>query len=1271
MKKYLLILLASLSATFTMAQQDMNEPTKSLKAQFSIGSIPNRNDSLYQRSLPELTLPENVKSAALPAKVDNSRLAYLRPVFSQEGASCGQAAAVGYNFTYEMAHARGVSADTSINQYPTHFVYNFENTGWEYFGVSYFHSFEILRKCGTMNVQDYGGLTDNGNRWITGYDLYRNGMSNRIEDVYTIKTNTAEGILTLKNWVYNHLGQSLTGGVASFYATPPWNAVQLPEGTEEQGKLVVTGFSAPASHAMTIVGYNDSIKFDYNNDGRYTNNMDNNLDGIVDVRDWEIGGFRFVNSYGPSSSDSGFCYMMYRTLAEDYDHGGIWNNAVHIVKVKPNYSPLLTMKVRLNHSRRVSLRVRAGVSANTASYVPEYIMDFPIFNFQGGNFPMQGSSISDTSKSIEFGLDITPLLSYIQKGEDAAFFLTVEENDPLSQSGGSIESMTVIDYSTAIPQTAVCAETPIEISDNDITLSKVILKTNVDKVRITNALLPPFTANQPYSYQLSASGGLPPYKWALDYNYSHLKRNQEFPVFEGIKLEAQVPSDSIIPVALGFSFPFYDKKYDTVYVNLNRGYLQLTPDNIPWPYLGEESILLQNYPLIVPLTNHRLHANNSDEGTWYQTSSTSAMFRWKLSKKIGESFIPYEFQVKLSPEGTITIHRNPVFLAPSDQFHSGISNGNKQDFDLSVYFTDYDANLYNCDEFIRGAYPDELKISQDGLIECLPTSNETVYSLPCKVTDYNLISDEKQFSLTSGLKAVLRLRAGNDSILVQGEDVAADLVLTNLTSSVFTNLEADLRISNSYITLNDSTETIGNLNPNSERTILNAFRFKVSPLSPDGEVFLMELITGNDQHQWKQRFENQILSPHLKTVSLTCLTNGNELIQPGETGQLTCKIANIGHATAENATVSIQFSNPFVKLLSANNQACGDIAPGLKSFSEFLVKVSDSTPLGTYVPVNITVASGNDIYSDTLYFRVGRAPALVIDLDINHASAPVIWQQIKDLGYMADYSTYINTNINEYQSLFISLGKYSDRYAFNFSEGEILAEYLERGGNIYLESRSTWRDDLLTALQPRFYIQFENKFHKYDTLSASTGTFTEGLSFLNTDFPVSMYYMQPLGGAFSIFNDEGYACGVANEVGNYKTIGCLFDFSSNIEMNAESTHARLMQKYLDFFAVKRDVIGINEEILQKSYGDIEVFPNPASDRTYLTFTLNSGAPVKVAVYDLKGVKVTELSDKSVTNGTHLIEWNLCNQAGQKVPAGLYFCRITSAGEVKTGKIMVK
>ncbi len=1272
MKKILLALLVLIATLSSMAQQLIYEPHKTITDTFPAGSEPNFYDNIYQQNLQELLLPDNLKNFTPPSSVDNSKLPYLRPVFTQVGASCGQASAIGYNFTYEMDHARGVSADTSINQYPTHFVYNFANTGYEYFGVSYFHSFEVLKKCGTMNVMDYGDYFDGGSRWITGYDLYYNGMQNRIEDVYTIKTNTSKGILTLKNWIYNHLGESLTGGIASFYIG--WRDVKtLPAGTPEQGKHIVTDFYAPASHAMTIVGYNDSIRYDYNNDGLYTNTIDLNNDSIIDVRDWEIGGCKFANSYGITDYDSGFCYMMYRTLAEGYNIGGIWNNAVHVVKVKPDYKPLLTMKIRLKHIRRSALRVQAGVSADAASLLPDHTMDFPIFNFQGGDFPMQGPGSHDTLKSIEFGLDITPLLSYIQDNKTASFFLSIEENDPYSLADGSIESFSIIDYSNASPQVSECTATPVEIVNNSVTYGKVNVSTDVNKVKISNNSVPAFTQGQPLTMQLNASGGQPPYTWSLNYDYTRIASDSPYTNFEGIRLFPLSETDTMSAVALDFGFPFYGKKYDTVYVNLKNGFLQFTPDLIPWPYNAETDLLLQSFKTIAPLATIAYSNNLPDEGAWYEQKAGLAKFRWMFRKKIGDTYYPYEFQATLAADGTITFNYRNIPVITPDQYFSGISDGDKKNFDITGYLNEYDANRYSQVMFSPQAYPDELKINQNGLLECTPTSAQQVYTVDCKVTDYRNISDTKQFLLSSGIVASLKFHAGNDTIIDRGEDVRADLILTNLSGNAFANIKSVLSINGTFISLTDTVETIAGIGPYAKLTIPDAFRFSISPEAIDGQNFIINVNSSSNLLMWKQRFPARINSSLLKSDELKCTKPDNQLLLPGEAGTLRYTLSNIGHSNSTVIQTDIVIGGQEMKLISSSTQSVGSVQPGQQVAFDFQVKVSDSSLLGTQVPVKVNVTEASKIVlSDTFYIRIGKIPVMVIDLDIKHESAPAIYQKIIDLGYLAENVGEINPRINESQSVFLCPGKFSDRYILSYSEGRLLTDYLDQGGNLYIESLNFWRDDPKTSLQPRFNIDTKNKFHKFDTLTGAQGSFVEGDNFLNTGYQVSMYHMLPLGNAFTLFHDEGFGCSIANDAGLYKTIGSLFALSGMNIVNDSLSQTTLMQKYLDFFNIKRNSVGINENQSVAQNGNIEVYPNPASEKVYITFKSDETSAAKVSVFNINGNLITELNTASDgTSGMHYTEWNLCNQSGQRVPSGLYFCRILTRNEFKPGKILVK
>ena len=249
----------------------------------------------------------------LPDELDNSELPYFRPIFSQDGWSCGQASSIGYNFTYEIDRVRDLPADTNINQYPSHFAFNFYNHGEYSQGVGYHHTFDVLKSAGTPNVYDYEGLSNGYLHWMSDYEKYYNGMYNKLIEVYAIDVSDEEGIITLKHWMNDHLNGSEHGGLANFY-TDLLGYNELPEGTPEEGKKVITQFGAYNGHAMTLVGWNDSIRWDYNDDGQFTNDLDINDDGFINVKDWEVGGFILANSYGAAWCDSGLCYVMAKVL---------------------------------------------------------------------------------------------------------------------------------------------------------------------------------------------------------------------------------------------------------------------------------------------------------------------------------------------------------------------------------------------------------------------------------------------------------------------------------------------------------------------------------------------------------------------------------------------------------------------------------------------------------------------------------------------------------------------------------------------------------------------------------------------------------------------------------------------------------------------------------------------------------------------------------------------------------------------------------------------
>ena len=263
-------------------------------------------DSIFLTNLPQIKLPAAYKSKELPDYHNNSELPWFRPIFNQFGWSCGQASTIGYTFTYELDRLRGFSASSDTSQYHPAFTYNFFTGGENSVGVCYYYSYDAIKHAGNPTIHDFGDIDNGLTVWMDSYDKYFNAMHNRIEGVYSIYVGDEEGLLTLKHWLMDHLDGSETGGLANFY-TDLSGYTSLPPESPEAGKHVITQFGEYTGHSMTFIGWNDSIRYDYNEDGQFTNDIDINGDGIVNMKDWEIGGVILANSWGDGWADEGCC----------------------------------------------------------------------------------------------------------------------------------------------------------------------------------------------------------------------------------------------------------------------------------------------------------------------------------------------------------------------------------------------------------------------------------------------------------------------------------------------------------------------------------------------------------------------------------------------------------------------------------------------------------------------------------------------------------------------------------------------------------------------------------------------------------------------------------------------------------------------------------------------------------------------------------------------------------------------------------------------------
>ena len=639
-------------------------------------------------------------------------------------------------------------ASDPANQMAPHFPWNMLNGGIPKAGASYFDSWEIVKDIGCASAKDFNS-NNSAKKWMTGYSKYYRAMQNKIDEVYAIDVGSPEGLLSLKHWLYDHGDGRNNGGLANFQIGSGGMVLDtLATGTEDAGKLILTRFGTHVGHAMTFVGYNDSVRHDVNGDGRYTNDVDITYDGVIDLRDWEIGALVCVNTYGINWANSGKVYVPYRLIAEPPLRGGVWNQSVMVVKPRKDYKPPLTLRLSLKYPKRNQLRITAGVSDNPNASEPDHILDLAAFRFQGGSNPMQGNGTSSADE-IEIGLDVSELLNYITPGQEAAFFLIIDEQDASNQYAGYIEYFSFIDNNSGE-----------EVYYNDYYMNFKNMGRVSYKVRHTPEYFPPVIetnslpasyVGQDYQYALQASGGVPPYRWEqIGHYYVEEKITTDFPMITDDIILPIIGNNTAKRIVLPFEFPLFGDKYKEFKL-LTDGALVVSDNWIEYPYAIDNRLMLQQNIGIFPFFADLVLPHHED-WIYYQADDEKAIFRWNASYYESIRWVDVNFASILYKNGDIEFYYGYFANQKRIPANIALAGGTAGKFHYSAL----NMNGFEEGSAVRFRYsggPPGLKINDEGLLYGLPDEAGT-WNIPFRVIDNNGLTTVKTLTFNVGSTGV-------------------------------------------------------------------------------------------------------------------------------------------------------------------------------------------------------------------------------------------------------------------------------------------------------------------------------------------------------------------------------------------------------------------------------------------------------------------------------------------------------------------------------------
>ena len=516
-----------------------------------------------------------------------------------------------------------------------------------------------------------------------------------------------------------------------------------------------------------------------------------------------------------------------------------------------------------------------------------------------------------------------------------------------------------------------------------------------------------------------------------------------------------------------------------------------------------------------------------------------------------------------------------------------------------------------------------------------------------------------------------------NGLLDYGETVYLTVSLTNVGSVAASSVSTTITTSDEFVSVIDANENYGTIPAGETVTITSGYEITALETLPDMHValFSLEANGASGRDAWSSSF---VVPGHAPVISMDSYViddaagNNNGRLDPGETVMITVSAINAGSADAFNVIGNLTCSNEYVTIINAP-LIYGDLAAGTATGQNFEVMIDEMASAGQSAAFIVDLDADMNISGQGEFVEyIGQIPVLLLDWDANHNSPSSIEQCLNNLEVGFDKMEAFPTDRNLYTSIFVCLGTYSDNHVLTEEEGQILVDFLNQGGNVYMEGADTWYYDQQfnsSPVHPMFNITgTEDGGSDLSSLTGQPGSMVENMSFGFTGDNSYIDHIEAVDPAQMMFMNDNPAFGamVSYDAGTYRTVGSSFELGG-LEDDS-NTKDELMIHILEFFNIQGVWTTVKEN---EPASDLQatVFPNPFTNVATIHFDLQNDGKVVLDIININGQLINRLLEAEVKAGSHEIKWNGDEQGGNIVTDGIYFFRLQNEEGIVTGKLL--